>query len=73
MKENGVFVINSGHRAGQVEVPEQVKTVAVVNATDLALERLGRAVTNTAMLGAFVKGTSWVSLDEIVSKVVLIG
>ena len=36
---------------------------------DIALERLGRAVTNTAMLGAFVRCTGWVPLEAIVGKV----
>jgi pyruvate ferredoxin oxidoreductase gamma subunit/phenylglyoxylate dehydrogenase gamma subunit len=69
IKKDGVLVLNTGEEADKVEAPESVKTVAVVNATDLALERFGRAVTNTAMLGAFVKATSWVALDPIVSKV----
>ena len=33
------------------------------------LERFGKAITNTAMLGAFIKATSWVSLDPVRSKV----
>jgi pyruvate ferredoxin oxidoreductase gamma subunit/phenylglyoxylate dehydrogenase gamma subunit len=69
IKKDGVLVLNTREKAGKVEAPERIKTVSVVNATDLALERLGRAITNTAMLGAFVKATSWVALDAIVSKV----
>jgi pyruvate ferredoxin oxidoreductase gamma subunit/phenylglyoxylate dehydrogenase gamma subunit len=69
MKDKGTFVLNTTERANQVKAPGEVETIAVVNATDLALERLGRAITNTAMLGAFVKATSWVPLDPIMSKV----
>ena len=69
MKKDGVLVINTGEDTDKVEVPKEVKTIAVVNATDLALERFGRAITNTAMLGAFVKATSWVGLDPVVAKV----
>jgi pyruvate ferredoxin oxidoreductase gamma subunit/phenylglyoxylate dehydrogenase gamma subunit len=69
MKSGGVFVLNTNEEISAIKVPKVVGKIATVNATDLALERLGRAITNTAMLGAFVKATSWVSLDEIVAKV----
>ncbi len=69
MKKDGVFVLNTAEAVENVQVPETVRRVATVNATDIALERLGRAVTNTAMLGAFVKCTGWVSLEEIMAKV----
>jgi pyruvate ferredoxin oxidoreductase gamma subunit/phenylglyoxylate dehydrogenase gamma subunit len=69
MKEGSVFVLNTSEDVGSVRIPETVGKVATVNATDLALERFGRAITNTAMLGAFVKCTEWVSLDEVVTKV----
>jgi pyruvate ferredoxin oxidoreductase gamma subunit/phenylglyoxylate dehydrogenase gamma subunit len=69
MKKDAVFVLNTAEEVANVQVPETVRKVATVNATDIALDRLGRAVTNTAMLGAFVKCTGWVSLDEIAAKV----
>ncbi len=37
----------------------------VVDATGLALRVLGRPITNTAMLGAFVKATGLVKLDSL--------
>ena len=69
LKRGGTFVINTSEDASSLEVPETVGAIATINATGLALERLGRPITNTAMLGAFVKATSWVSLDEVVAKV----
>jgi pyruvate ferredoxin oxidoreductase gamma subunit/phenylglyoxylate dehydrogenase gamma subunit len=69
VKENSVLVLNTREKAAEVEAPDAIKTVAVVNATDLALERFGKAITNTAMLGAFIKATSWVALDPVLSKV----
>ena len=38
--------------------------LAVVDATKIAMERLGRPITNTAMLGAFVKATGAVKLES---------
>jgi 2-oxoacid:acceptor oxidoreductase gamma subunit (pyruvate/2-ketoisovalerate family) len=69
LKKGGVFVLNTKEAVSDLKLPETVGTIATVNATDLAMRRLGKAITNTAMLGAFVKATSWVSLDEIVAKV----
>ena len=69
MKKGSVFVLNTSEDVANVQVPEAVQKVATVNATDLALERFGRAITNTAMLGAFVRCTEWVSLDEVMAKV----
>ncbi len=69
LKRGGTFVLNTKEDVSDLKVPDTVGKIAIVNATDLALERLGRPITNTAMLGAFVKATSWVSLDEIVAKV----
>jgi 2-oxoacid:acceptor oxidoreductase gamma subunit (pyruvate/2-ketoisovalerate family) len=69
LKAGGVLVINTAEEPAEVRVPETVGTVAAVNATGLALERLGRAITNTAMLGAFVRATGWVDLEAVVSRV----
>jgi len=40
-------------------------TVKTVNATEIALEALGKPITNTAMMGAFAGATGLVSLDAI--------
>lgn len=69
MKRGGTFVINTSEDASSLEVPGTVGTIATIDATGLALERLGQPITNTAVLGAFVKATSWISLDEVVTKV----
>lgn len=60
----GVVVANSkkpldkGHH-------QNIEIVGVVNATRIALEEIGRPITNTAMLGAFAATTKWVGLDTI--------
>jgi 2-oxoacid:acceptor oxidoreductase gamma subunit (pyruvate/2-ketoisovalerate family) len=43
--------------------------VWTVDATDLAMKTLGRPITNTAMLGAFVKATELVGLESIITVV----
>ncbi len=70
MKQGGICVINTPERAEDLKLPSVVGTAAAVDATSLAYSRLGKAITNTAMLGAFVKATGWVDLAAVVEKVV---
>jgi len=69
IKEDAVLVINTVEKIEELKVPPQVRKVAMIDATSLALKRIGKIITNTAMLGAFVKGTEWVELDDVVEKV----
>ena len=68
LKEDGVIVLNSSVTPGEVELAKNYK-VATVDATGIALETLGRPITNTAILGAFAKGTGEVSLESILEAV----
>ena len=47
-----------------------VKHVAWLDATGIALDLLGRPITNTIILGAFTKATGWVDKEEL-EKVIL--
>ena len=69
IKKNSVLVINSVETLEELNVPENISRVVVLDGTSLALKRIGKIITNTAMLGAFVKGTGWVELDDVVEKV----
>lgn len=71
LKDGGWLILNSepGSRVEDLDLPRSVGTVVLVDATGLALRRLGKPITNTAMLGAFVKGTGWVELSDVASKV----
>lgn len=65
LKRGGVAVINAK------ETPEALKgtKVALVDATSIALDKLGVAITNTAMLGALAKATRVVSLDSLIKVI----
>lgn len=64
LKRDGAIVLNAR------EKPKGIRgKVAIVDATAVALETLGVPITNTAMLGAFVKATKLVSLDSAVKAV----
>ena len=44
---------------------ENTGVLAVVDATGIALEEIGRPITNTVLLGALLHVTGWVTLDSI--------
>jgi len=69
IRENSVLVLNTKEDFANLSLPANIKKVALIDATTLALELLNKPITNTAMLGAFVKGTEWVNLSDVVSKV----
>jgi len=65
MKSNGVWVQATKKSIDQLEVPETVSKVGLCDGFGLALEILGRPITNSIMLGAFAKTTGIVSLDSL--------
>lgn len=67
IKKNGTMVINTAH-------PERYDYLNGVNrisidATSIALEILGRPITNTAMLGALVAASGIVSLEAAIKGI----
>jgi 2-oxoacid:acceptor oxidoreductase gamma subunit (pyruvate/2-ketoisovalerate family)/2-oxoacid:acceptor oxidoreductase delta subunit (pyruvate/2-ketoisovalerate family) len=68
LKESGKIVLNSSVPPGEVELDKNVIT-ATVDATRIALEVLGRPITNTAILGAFCKATGEVKLESVIEAV----
>lgn len=68
LKENGVVIINTTS-------PEKYKAlfplgkVVSINATQIALDILGRPITNTAMLGALLAVSDIVTIDSVNSAI----
>lgn len=66
LTENSFFIVNTKVENGADLVTNpNVKCAAWLDATSIALEMLGRPITNTIMLGAFTKATGWVDKDEL--------
>ncbi|RLG13045.1 pyruvate synthase [Candidatus Pacearchaeota archaeon] len=65
LKENGVVILNSPF--SEKEIREILKgyngKLALVNATKIAIEELGVPITNTTMLGAFIKVTGLIDIS----------
>ena len=65
LKRGGIIVLNAK------KLPEGLHAgeVAMVDATAIALETLGVPITNTAMLGAFIRATKLISLESVLKAV----
>ena len=71
LTENAVVVLNTkAADAKELVTNPNVKRIAWLDATSIALEMLGRPITNTIVLGAFIKATGWVDKEEL-EKVIL--
>ncbi len=64
LKPGGIVLLNTTMNPEEVKLGGNFK-VATVDATTIALETLGRPITNTAILGAFVKITGALKLESI--------
>lgn len=69
LKEDGMVIINTPKKPEEVELSKPVKC-ATVDATSIALEILGRPITNTAILGAIAKATGKVSIESIEKAII---
>lgn len=73
IKKNGVIIINTAKTPDEIrkEFGYEGFRVATVDATKIAVEELGRAITNTTMLGAMVKVTGIIdpkAIEEPLTK-----
>ncbi|MHA1754538.1 MAG: 2-oxoacid:acceptor oxidoreductase family protein [Candidatus Odinarchaeia archaeon] len=69
---NGKIIINSSDDPQKIKSKlslEDAQEVWCVPASNLAIEILGREITSTAMIGALVKATGYVSLDSVLKQV----
>ncbi|MFC2012148.1 2-oxoacid:acceptor oxidoreductase family protein [Chloroflexota bacterium] len=64
LKPGGTIVMNLP-RMPEEKPHENTGILAVVDATGIALEEIGRPITNTVLLGALLHTTGWVKLDSI--------
>ncbi len=65
LKDNGVLVLNSPKPFTEPPNPN-LKTLGIINATQVALCEIGRDIPNTCLIGALAKTTGWVGLDSVV-------
>lgn len=70
LKEDGILLVNTELSPEEVrrKVGFYTGEVFTVDASKIALETLGREITNTPMLGAFVKATGMLSVGDLVAQ-----
>ena len=70
LKEDGVLLVNTEDPPAKVRemVGFHTGKVFTVGATKIALETLGREITNTPMLGALVKATGILTVDDLIAQ-----
>ena len=50
VKEGGILVLNTAHEPEDLDIPENITSVTVTDATKIAMDMIGRPITNTVML-----------------------
>ncbi|MEM1574022.1 MAG: pyruvate ferredoxin oxidoreductase subunit gamma [Candidatus Methanomethylicaceae archaeon] len=66
LKKGGIAVVNSSKNSEEIfTLFPNASKIAIVDATNIAIEILGVAVTNTSILGALVRATNIVKIESI--------
>jgi len=66
VKPRATLILNSAHPLS--DPPHQnITSAGVVDATQIAMEEIGKPAVNTGILGAFAATTGWVGLEAITS------
>lgn len=69
LREDGIVVLNSTRSLEQLNLPDSVKKLVIVDATKIALDKIKREIPNTAMLGALAKATGFVDTTTLYEKI----
>lgn len=67
LKNRGVIVYNTAKSPDEANevFKKDLRTMAVIDATEIAVEIIGRPIPNTVMLGAFAKTTGLLKMESI--------
>ena len=67
LKDKGVIVYNTTKTPDEAHgiYKKDLRTMAVIDATGIAVEHIGRPIPNTVMLGAFAKATGLLKMESI--------
>ncbi len=70
LKDDGILLVNTAQTPAEVrEMLGLTKgKVFTVNASHIAIETMGREITNTPMLGAFAKATGLFNIEDIIEQ-----
>ena len=66
LKPEGILILNSPHPL-ENKPDDNLGIGGVINATQIAVDEIGRDIPNTCLLGAFAAATGWLDLQSILS------
>jgi pyruvate ferredoxin oxidoreductase gamma subunit len=71
LKQDGILLVNTAMAPDDVREMTGFETgeAFVVNASHIAIEEIGREITNTPMLGAFARATGLFDLDDMADEI----
>ncbi len=64
LRPESVFILNSPRKLTD-QPDKNLKTGGLVNATQIAVDEIGRDIPNTCLLGAFAAASGWLKLQSI--------
>ena len=67
LKPGGILIVNNPNPL-EKQLDKNLKLAGVINATQIAIEEMGRDIPNTCLAGAFAAATKWLTLDSIVAS-----
>ncbi len=67
LKPDSVFVLNSPRKLA-AKPNDNLKIGAVVNATQIAVDEIGRDIPNTCLIAAVAAATGWLKLESILDS-----
>ena len=70
LKEDGMLLVNTSMSPAEVREATGFKTgkAFTVDASHIAIEEMGREITNTPMLGAFARATGLFDIDDLAEQ-----
>lgn len=70
LKEDGVLLVNTPQSPSEIREMTDFKTgrVFTVDASHIAIEEIGREITNTPMIGALAKATGLFEIDDLIDQ-----
>jgi 2-oxoacid:acceptor oxidoreductase gamma subunit (pyruvate/2-ketoisovalerate family) len=64
LKPEGILIVNSPEVL-ETQLDNNLKIAGFINATQIAVEEIGRDIPNTCILGAFAATTHWLKLESV--------
>ena len=70
LKEDGVLLVNTQLSPGEIREVTGFRTgrVFTVDASHIAIEEIGREITNTPMIGAMARATGLFEIDDLIEQ-----